>query len=158
MTLALTQFPKNRVVMLIWGFTLLMLCHVEAVTTPNNAQPSKVQAGGSTEPQAKIQTSVNPQPQVKAQSSGVVPQPSGIPLPSVAPQGKDTTTKQTKSQAKQQDPKCLQPLEPGPCRMSLERYYYNKQKNACETFKYGGCRGNDNRWGFRQTCEEACLI
>ncbi|XP_070133718.1 protease inhibitor isoform X2 [Drosophila bipectinata] len=55
------------------------------------------------------------------------------------------------------DPKCLQPLDPGPCRMSLERYYYNKDKKACETFKYGGCRGNDNRWGFRQTCEEACL-
>ncbi|XP_060646864.1 kunitz-type protease inhibitor 2 [Drosophila nasuta] len=62
------------------------------------------------------------------------------------------------TQQKKQDPKCLQPLEIGPCRMSLERYYYNKDKNACETFKYGGCRGNDNRWGFQQTCEEACLI
>ncbi|EDV31221.1 uncharacterized protein Dana_GF14652 [Drosophila ananassae] len=62
-----------------------------------------------------------------------------------------------KPQRLQPDPKCLQPLDPGPCRMSLERYYYNKDKKACETFKYGGCRGNDNRWGFRQTCEEACL-
>ncbi|XP_017075105.2 kunitz-type serine protease inhibitor bungaruskunin [Drosophila eugracilis] len=56
-----------------------------------------------------------------------------------------------------QDPKCLQPLETGPCRMNLERFYYNKDTKTCETFKYGGCRGNDNRWGFRQTCEEACL-
>ncbi|KAH8413131.1 hypothetical protein KR009_008191 [Drosophila setifemur] len=63
----------------------------------------------------------------------------------------------TKPQRSQPDPKCLQPLEPGPCRMNLERYYYNKDKKICETFKFGGCRGNDNRWGFRQTCEEACL-
>ncbi|KAH8283188.1 hypothetical protein KR054_012650 [Drosophila jambulina] len=62
-----------------------------------------------------------------------------------------------KTQRLQPDPKCLQPLETGPCRMSLERYYYNKDTKTCETFKYGGCRGNDNRWGFRQTCEEACL-
>ncbi|XP_017038385.1 kunitz/BPTI-like toxin [Drosophila kikkawai] len=62
-----------------------------------------------------------------------------------------------KPQRLQPDPKCLQPLETGPCRMNLERFYYNKDTKSCETFKYGGCRGNDNRWGFRQTCEEACL-
>ncbi|EDV99166.1 GH13177 [Drosophila grimshawi] len=65
---------------------------------------------------------------------------------------------QPQQQQKKQDPKCLQPLETGPCRMKLERYYYNKDKNACETFNFGGCRGNDNRWGFRQTCEDACLL
>ncbi|ALC38861.1 CG10031, partial [Drosophila busckii] len=69
-----------------------------------------------------------------------------------------STTTTAKPKQKSQDAKCLQPLETGPCRMSLERYYYNKDKNACETFKYGGCRGNDNRWGFKQTCEEACLV
>ncbi|XP_052853622.1 tissue factor pathway inhibitor [Drosophila gunungcola] len=67
------------------------------------------------------------------------------------------TTTTIKPQRLVPDPKCLQPLEVGPCRMNLERFYYNKDKKVCETFKYGGCRGNDNRWGFRQTCEEACL-
>ncbi|XP_016982777.1 kunitz-type conkunitzin-B1 [Drosophila rhopaloa] len=77
----------------------------------------------------------------------------GIPTgnkPSIA-----TTT--VKPQRVVPDSKCLLPKEVGPCRMNLERFYYNKDKKACETFKYGGCRGNDNRWGFRQTCEEACL-
>ncbi|EDW76465.1 uncharacterized protein Dwil_GK15467, isoform A [Drosophila willistoni] len=74
-----------------------------------------------------------------------------VPQPTQASQ----TTKPPKIQVAA---KCLQPLDPGPCRMSLERYYYNKDKNACETFKFGGCRGNDNCFGFKQTCEEACLV
>ncbi|XP_054082505.1 actinia tenebrosa protease inhibitors [Zeugodacus cucurbitae] len=61
------------------------------------------------------------------------------------------------AQARVQDPKCLQPKEPGPCRMNLERYYYNSQTNTCEKFKFGGCRGNDNKFGFLKTCEDACL-
>ncbi|XP_017047548.1 LOW QUALITY PROTEIN: kunitz/BPTI-like toxin [Drosophila ficusphila] len=68
-----------------------------------------------------------------------------------------TAAATVKPRRSEPDPKCLQPLEVGPCRMNLERFYYNKEKKTCETFKYGGCRGNDNRWGFRQTCEEACL-
>lgn len=54
------------------------------------------------------------------------------------------------------DAKCLLPMEPGPCRMSLNRFYYNAQTDTCEEFKFGGCRGNDNKFGFKQTCEEAC--
>ncbi|XP_030557037.1 collagen alpha-1(XXVIII) chain [Drosophila novamexicana] len=94
------------------------------------------------------------------------PKPKGL---AQAPQVTATTTTSPTSKPKPnqqppqqpqrtQDAKCLQPLETGPCRMSLERYYYNKEANACETFKYGGCKGNDNRWGFRQTCEDACLV
>ncbi|XP_023305767.2 putative Kunitz-type serine protease inhibitor [Lucilia cuprina] len=57
---------------------------------------------------------------------------------------------------KKQDPKCLLPMEPGPCRMSLDRFYYNAQTDTCEQFKFGGCKGNDNKFGFKQTCEAAC--
>ncbi|XP_067625355.1 carboxypeptidase inhibitor SmCI-like [Eurosta solidaginis] len=57
-----------------------------------------------------------------------------------------------------QDPKCLQPMEMGPCRMSLARFYYNSQTNTCEPFKFGGCRGNDNKFGFLKTCEDACVL
>ncbi|KAH8283626.1 hypothetical protein KR018_010040 [Drosophila ironensis] len=88
----------------------------------------------------------NIKPKNVAQVSPVTPAKAQPPVP--------TTPRALISQP---DPKCLQPLDPGPCRMSLERFYYNKDKNICETFKYGGCRGNDNRWGFRQTCEQACL-
>ncbi|KAL7742072.1 hypothetical protein ACLKA6_018319 [Drosophila palustris] len=82
------------------------------------------------------------------------------PKPLVQPTLVTSTTAKPQPQQsqKKQDTKCLQPLETGPCRMSLDRFYYNKDKNICEPFKYGGCKGNDNRWGFKQTCEEACLI
>ncbi|SPP79074.1 kunitz/BPTI-like toxin [Drosophila guanche] len=81
----------------------------------------------------------------------VQPKPAGNLPPS-------PSTAKPQPQRQQPDPKCQQPLDPGPCRMSLDRFYYNKDTNACETFKFGGCRGNDNRFGFRQTCEDACLI
>uniref|UniRef100_A0A1A9WUS2 BPTI/Kunitz inhibitor domain-containing protein n=1 Tax=Glossina brevipalpis TaxID=37001 RepID=A0A1A9WUS2_9MUSC len=55
-----------------------------------------------------------------------------------------------------QDPKCLQSKEPGPCHMNLMRYYYNPETNACEEFKFGGCKGNENKFGFKETCEKAC--
>ncbi|XP_022229789.2 kunitz/BPTI-like toxin [Drosophila obscura] len=86
---------------------------------------------------------------------GIVAQVQPNPAANQAP---SPTTVKPQPQRQQQDPKCLQPLDPGPCRMSLDRVYYNKDTNACETFKYGGCRGNDNRFGFRQTCEDACVI
>ncbi|XP_005182687.1 kunitz-type serine protease inhibitor Hg1 isoform X2 [Musca domestica] len=56
----------------------------------------------------------------------------------------------------QKDSKCLLPKEPGPCRMRLERYYYNAETDSCETFVFGGCRGNENSFGFKETCEAAC--
>uniref|UniRef100_A0A0K8TZS5 Protease inhibitor n=1 Tax=Bactrocera latifrons TaxID=174628 RepID=A0A0K8TZS5_BACLA len=84
---------------------------------------------------------------------------------SSAPQQKQTAQKSVAvvsgsaggGQARVQDPKCLQPKEPGPCRMNLDRYYYNSQTNACELFKFGGCRGNNNKFGFLKTCEDACV-
>ncbi|EDW76464.1 uncharacterized protein Dwil_GK15466 [Drosophila willistoni] len=67
-------------------------------------------------------------------------------------------TNNAKPVAQVQDARCLQPLDPGPCRMNWERFYYNKDNNICEPFKYGGCHGNENRFNFQQTCEEACLV
>lgn len=55
-----------------------------------------------------------------------------------------------------EEPKCLLPKEPGPCRMRLERFYYNAKTDTCEEFVFGGCKGNDNSFGFKETCEEAC--
>ncbi|XP_017464238.1 PREDICTED: putative Kunitz-type serine protease inhibitor [Rhagoletis zephyria] len=81
-----------------------------------------------------------------------------------APQNKQITQTNTAGgglagvAARVQDPKCLQPKEPGPCRMNLDRFYYNAQTNACEPFKFGGCRGNDNKFGFLKTCEDACVV
>uniref|UniRef100_A0A1A9V0W4 BPTI/Kunitz inhibitor domain-containing protein n=1 Tax=Glossina austeni TaxID=7395 RepID=A0A1A9V0W4_GLOAU len=73
-----------------------------------------------------------------------------------APTTTTTTTTTKKPHPGPQDPKCLQPKETGPCHMNLMRYYYNPETNACEEFKFGGCKGNENKFGFKETCEKAC--
>ena len=39
------------------------------------------------------------------------------------------------------------PKVEGVCKGYFERYYYNKESNACEAFVYGGCQGK---------CVESC--
>ncbi|KAH8271908.1 hypothetical protein KR044_010427 [Drosophila immigrans] len=129
----------------MWHAAVLLLCLAQLTQALTTAKPKPLV-------QATQATTVKPRQQQPAQT----------------PQKKQGKVKsifrnlscscKLYSLSRSPDPKCLQPLETGPCRMSLERYYYNKDSNACETFKYGGCKGNDNRWGFQQTCEEACLI
>lgn len=51
---------------------------------------------------------------------------------------------------------CSQPVIRGPCRGSFERWYFDKQRDSCSLFVYGGCKGNDNRFGSREDCENRC--
>jgi hypothetical protein len=52
---------------------------------------------------------------------------------------------------------CSQPRDPGPCKAILPRYYFNKAKQSCEHFYYGGCEGNPNRFMTGAECESACV-
>ncbi len=36
--------------------------------------------------------------------------------------------------------RCLMPMHIGPCRMSLEKFYYDAEKKDCLLFFYGGCK------------------
>ncbi|KAI8042641.1 male accessory gland serine protease inhibitor-like [Drosophila gunungcola] len=49
----------------------------------------------------------------------------------------------------------------GDGRMSCEAYFpswtYDSDKNECIEFIYGGCGGNDNRFGSKEICEDKCL-
>ena len=51
---------------------------------------------------------------------------------------------------------CLQNPEIGPCKASIEQYYFNAQSRSCQTFLWGGCAGNQNRFNSRDECERAC--
>ncbi|XP_066435815.1 protein AMBP [Eleutherodactylus coqui] len=44
----------------------------------------------------------------------------------------------------------------GPCLGSLNPYFYNSSSMACETFKYGGCLGNLNRFDTERDCLQTC--
>lgn len=39
------------------------------------------------------------------------------------------------------DERCLMEHNPGPCRGSFQRYYYDREAGECKMFIYGGCQG-----------------
>ncbi|XP_076314004.1 proteinase inhibitor [Tachypleus tridentatus] len=51
---------------------------------------------------------------------------------------------------------CTSPPVTGPCRAGFKRYNYNTRTKQCEPFKYGGCKGNGNRYKSEQDCLDAC--
>ncbi|XP_071535857.1 uncharacterized protein [Panulirus ornatus] len=52
--------------------------------------------------------------------------------------------------------KCLQNIDPGPCKGKLERFAYNQATSQCDMFYYGGCLGNDNNFQSLHECKETC--
>ncbi|ELW61660.1 Pancreatic trypsin inhibitor [Tupaia chinensis] len=51
---------------------------------------------------------------------------------------------------------CLQPAYTGPCKARFTRYYFNSTAGSCQTFVYGGCRGNKNNFRKMDDCIKTC--
>lgn len=51
---------------------------------------------------------------------------------------------------------CRYPKDSGPCYASIEKYYYDEATRTCQTFVYGGCQGNGNRFSTVQECQSIC--
>ena len=51
---------------------------------------------------------------------------------------------------------CEQPIEPGPCEAYNPSFGYNPKSARCEEFIYGGCSGNENRFGTMEACMQRC--
>ncbi|KAH8372529.1 hypothetical protein KR200_004235 [Drosophila serrata] len=43
------------------------------------------------------------------------------------------------------------------CQALFYDYTYDSSANKCIMFIYGGCGGNENRFGSKESCEEKCL-
>ena len=52
---------------------------------------------------------------------------------------------------------CELPKVIGPCSGSMEQYWYDKDRDECFTFTYGGCQGNGNKFDTKEFCENRCL-
>lgn len=51
---------------------------------------------------------------------------------------------------------CQEAAEQGPCRGSFVRYAFDSATGECQTFSYGGCRGNRNNFVTREDCLKTC--
>uniref|UniRef100_A0A7N5KKG6 Eppin n=1 Tax=Ailuropoda melanoleuca TaxID=9646 RepID=A0A7N5KKG6_AILME len=51
---------------------------------------------------------------------------------------------------------CTMPKEPGPCMAFFHRWWYDKEKNTCSSFIYGGCKGNNNNFQSKAMCQNMC--
>ncbi|KAM3858204.1 collagen, type XXVIII, alpha 1a [Diretmus argenteus] len=52
---------------------------------------------------------------------------------------------------------CGEPLDPGPCRQYVMKWYYDPEANACAQFWYGGCQGNANNFDTDTECRNSCV-
>lgn len=81
----------------------------------------------------------------KCQRGTFVVEATNLPVPAVSPTPGATDTDV-----------CLLSVEPGPCRKSLGRWYYDSAKARCIYFAYGGCEGNANRFMTQEECMSHC--
>ncbi|XDV37954.1 hypothetical protein PO909_007471 [Leuciscus waleckii] len=51
---------------------------------------------------------------------------------------------------------CKSKPDSGPCFGLMERFYYNSSIMTCQTFTYGGCKGNQNNFVTKKECLESC--
>nr|XP_046244147.1 kunitz-type protease inhibitor 2 [Scatophagus argus] len=66
---------------------------------------------------------------------------------------KDTPDDDVSKEYKDQ---CLVKPDPGPCRAAFQMFYFDPSTDTCQTFIYGGCRGNNNRYSSVEECKSRC--
>lgn len=52
---------------------------------------------------------------------------------------------------------CTAKAVTGPCRAAFPRWYFDAEKNSCDKFIYGGCRGNKNSYPSQEACMGRCF-
>nr|XP_046171511.1 kunitz-type protease inhibitor 2 [Oncorhynchus gorbuscha] len=51
---------------------------------------------------------------------------------------------------------CMVPSDSGPCRAAFNLFYFDASTSSCQSFIYGGCQGNGNRYGTLDECMARC--
>ncbi|KAM4627346.1 kunitz-type protease inhibitor 2 [Polymixia lowei] len=54
--------------------------------------------------------------------------------------------------------RCEAEPKAGPCRASFKHWYYDSTTRTCQSFMYGGCRGNKNNYETEEACMTACTV
>ncbi|XP_030625276.1 protein AMBP [Chanos chanos] len=53
---------------------------------------------------------------------------------------------------------CRLPMDSGPCHQSVDLWAFDSNIGKCVSFKYGGCKGNGNKFYSQKECEEYCGV
>uniref|UniRef100_A0A674MS54 BPTI/Kunitz inhibitor domain-containing protein n=1 Tax=Takifugu rubripes TaxID=31033 RepID=A0A674MS54_TAKRU len=51
---------------------------------------------------------------------------------------------------------CLLMPDAGPCRAAFPMFFYDPSTDTCQSFIYGGCHGNGNRYSSKEDCMSRC--
>ncbi|XP_037499042.1 carboxypeptidase inhibitor SmCI [Rhipicephalus sanguineus] len=52
--------------------------------------------------------------------------------------------------------RCFLKMDAGSCRAAWPRWFYNYTAGKCQSFIYGGCKGNQNNFQTKPKCEQYC--
>ena len=52
---------------------------------------------------------------------------------------------------------CSLPYETGPCRGSVQKWFFDAGVGICREFVYSGCQGNGNRFSSAEECTALCI-
>uniref|UniRef100_A0A8C0B613 BPTI/Kunitz inhibitor domain-containing protein n=1 Tax=Buteo japonicus TaxID=224669 RepID=A0A8C0B613_9AVES len=53
---------------------------------------------------------------------------------------------------------CSLPKAVGHCRASMPRWWFNITGGSCQSFVFGGCKGNANNFLTERECQESCVL
>ncbi|XP_053405367.1 actinia tenebrosa protease inhibitors-like isoform X2 [Mercenaria mercenaria] len=53
-------------------------------------------------------------------------------------------------------PVCSEPMKVGPCKMAIDRFFYDPLANKCKEFTWGGCLPNGNNFRNKRLCNNVC--
>ncbi|XP_068233899.1 cell division protein ZipA-like [Palaemon carinicauda] len=56
------------------------------------------------------------------------------------------------------DNRCFEPALSGVCRAFIPAFYFDPLSGSCDCFIYGGCQGNNNRFGTLEECQTTCSV
>ncbi|XP_064096741.1 papilin-like [Macrobrachium nipponense] len=56
------------------------------------------------------------------------------------------------------DNRCFEPVLTGVCRAYIPAFYFDPLSGSCDCFVYGGCQGNNNRFGTLEECHKTCSV
>ncbi|XP_078726603.1 papilin-like isoform X3 [Lampetra fluviatilis] len=74
----------------------------------------------------------------------------------VEPQIQPATAEETGEAPESEQDICKLPPKVGHCRARLSRWFYDGDSRSCQSFIYGGCKGNGNNFELEEQCLQRC--